>query len=214
LKNRKKVHEITIIAILAGCNAALELTLGNCLHLVNFPLVGAVMVGIGLVIYTLGYEMAPRRGTITILAFLSALINFVGGGAFKPWAILAIILEGIIIDLIISTFGSGFASLASAGIASSLFTRIYSLFTARFFLGENATETLLKAFSGMLGSKNPGSFPLVTAILIVIAFHVLSGVFWGFVAWRSKRTLGNLPPPSLQIRQGRPPCKAGDKSSR
>jgi hypothetical protein len=189
LKNRKKIQEITIIAILAGCNAALELTLGNCLHLVKFPLVGAVMVGIDLVIYTLAFEMVPRRGTITALAFISALLNFVGGGAFKPWAILAIIIEGILIDLIISSFGTGIISLASAGIATGLFTWLYSIFEARFFLGGNATQTLIKVFSDIMGSENPGRYSLMAIVLIIIVLHIISGILWGFLAWRVKGIL-------------------------
>lgn len=191
LKDSKKTREITIIAVLAGCNAALELTLGNYLHMANFPLAGAVMVGIGLVIYCIGYETAPRRGTITILAFLSALLNFVGGGAFKPWALPAIVLEGLLIDSIISSFGTKFISLVSAGIASSLFTRVFSLFTARFFIGGNATQTLLDAFSRIVGSENPGRYPFIAIVLIIILIHLASGLFWGFVAWKVNRSLKN-----------------------
>jgi ABC-type thiamin/hydroxymethylpyrimidine transport system permease subunit len=139
-------RELSLLALLAGINCIFESTMGNFLHLMHFPLTGFIMCGVNIVIYIIARLIRPKPGTITIIALITATGNLAAGGTFKPLAIAAIILEGILFDIIISFLGNRKWSFVVAAMCVYLFSFVYPFLTALFFIKKepvNAFYSLL-----------------------------------------------------------------------
>lgn len=183
-------REATRLALLAACNGALELTLGSFLHATRFPMAGAVMVGLNLVVYTLAWVQVPRRGAILAVGLGTAFLNFSLSGAFKMMALPALVLEAAFLDLLLSRVGLGRSGLVLAGMASSLLSLAWGLATATLVFGLGpvvALERLVQAdFAVRLSAWG--------LLVLLVGARVLVGGLFGLLAWR---VLG-LVDPALQ----------------
>jgi ABC-type thiamin/hydroxymethylpyrimidine transport system permease subunit len=170
--------------LLAACNGALELTLGSYLHLIHFPLVGSVMVGINIIVYSLGYSMVPRKGTILSMGIITALLNLLFGGAFKPWSILAIILEALIIEIIILILDFKFTSVLISSISANIFAFFYTVMVIALVVGKGVFYSLSVALSRII----PDPSILKSSVLLITVLMVLLHAFFGWlfadIAWK------------------------------
>jgi len=184
LKERSKVYELTILAILAACNAALELTLGSYLHLIKFPLTGMVMVGINIIVYTAGYALVPKKGTIISMGLITALMNLLLGGSFKLWAIVAIFLESVIIELVILSLGFNFWSVITASIVTNVFGFVFTMFVYGIILGHGVISGLLRILKWFI--RNPATLnsSLFGLGLLIVLIHCVVGAISGWFAWK------------------------------
>lgn len=180
---RLSILDTTILATMAATNAVLELTLGNYLHLVKFPLTGAVMVGLNLIPYMLGYVRVPRRGAILSMGMVTALLNLFLGGSFKGLALPAIVAEAAVIDIIVSSGGMRLPVVILAGVASNVFSMGWALVFTRLVMGRELSETLLR----YVGSSTLAGHGMLVVAVAVTAFHAGCGVFFALLAWRLHR---------------------------
>ena len=188
MKVRNKTFGITIIALLAACNAVLELTLGNYLHLIKFPLTGIVMVGVNIIIYTAGYSMVPKKGTVISMGFLTALMNLFFGGSFKPWAILAIFLEAGLIEIFFDLMGLSFLSVMTASIVTNVFSLIFTLFTYSVILGKGLIMAIMRIVNTFTANTAVLQTSLILLAGILIVIHIIAGAVFGMIAWKLNPT--------------------------
>ncbi len=185
INSNSRSFQLTLIALLAGCNAALELTLGNYLNYIRFPLTGSIMVGLNLVIYTLGFRMVPRRGTVATMGFITTAMNFFFGGSFKVWSLIAIFIEALLIEAIFSLWGAGFWQVMGAGLFSNFFTMIYSFFTLSIILGRGLTGSFMAVARRVLGSGRAMGNSLVILGVALLLVHLVNGAIFGWLAWKA-----------------------------
>lgn len=184
MRKRGRSYEIAVIAILAACNATLELTVGNYLQIVKFPLSGSVMVGINIIIYSLGYALVPKKGTIISMGFLTAAINLFFGGSFKPWSIIAIFLESALIEFIINVMKFHFWSIMTASVIANLFGFVYTLAVFAYISGIGIVNAIHKASAGLKSHIPWVRASLLVIFLLLVAFHVVMAVASGFLTWK------------------------------
>jgi hypothetical protein len=190
LNSNRRIYELTILALLAACNAILELTIGNYLHYIKFPMVGSLMVTVNVIVYTVGYSMVPRKGSILTMGFLTALLNFLLGGTFKIPAIFAIVFEALIIEVIVSVLGFNFASILTASISANLFSLLWIVGFYGVVMGRGgAVERFIMVFSKPFGDDIFIRRWLILAVFIIIILHAASGIIGAKLAWKLK----NLP---------------------
>jgi hypothetical protein len=190
LNSNKRINELTKLALFAACNALLELTVGNYLHYIKFPMVGSFMVSLNIIVYTTGYLLVPKKGSILMMGFLTSLLNLLMGGTFKIPAIFAIFCEALIIEAIISIFGFKFPSILTASISANLFSLAWTVGFYGIIMGRGgAVETFIRVFSRPFGDEIFIRNWLVFAFLIVCAIHILNGIIGAKLAWK----LRNIP---------------------
>lgn len=187
MKYQGNTLDLTLIAILAACNAVLELTIGNYLHVIKFPLTGLIMVGINIIIYTIGYSLVPRKGVIFSMGILTALINLFFGGSFKPWSLIAIVAEAGIIEIIISRLGLSFWSVMVASITSNVFSFFYSMAVVGIILGRDIVERLVQIAQDLIFNSQWAATSIFTFVLLLIAVHIGAGALFGSIAWKIKQ---------------------------
>ncbi|MCE1245065.1 MAG: ECF transporter S component [Firmicutes bacterium] len=184
MKNSLKTFNLTILAMLAACNGILELTIGSYLHMIKFPMVGAVMVGINVIVYTLGYSVVPKKGAVFSMGIITAFLNLVLGGAFKPWSILAIILEALIIDLFFAVMGFSFISVAASSVTASIFAFAYTVGVIAAVVGKGVLYSLNSALSRIVPDPAFLKTSLIFAAVVIIVIHAVSGLLFSWIAWK------------------------------
>ena len=184
MQTRTKTFEITLIALLAACNSILELTLGNYLHLIKFPLTGIVMVGVNIILYTAGYSLVPKKGTVISMGFLTVMMNLLFGGSFKPWAIVAIFLEALIIEIFFDLMGMNFWSVMSASISANVFSLFFTFFIYIVILGRGIIPAFMKIVGNFTKGPDILNISLFTIGGILILLHVVAGAVFGMTAWK------------------------------
>lgn len=184
MRTRSKTNEITLIALLAACNSVLELTLGNYLHLIKFPLTGIVMVGVNIIIYTAGFSLVPKKGTVLSMGILTALMNLFFGGSFKLWSIVAIFLEALIIEICFNLIGMNFWSVMSASISANVFSLFFTLFVYIVVLGRGVIPTFMKIMGNFTKSPDILNISLFTLGGFLVLLHIVAGGVFGLMAWR------------------------------
>lgn len=184
MQTRTKTFEITLIALLAACNSSLELTLGNYLHIIKFPFTGMVMVGVNIIIYTAGYSLIPKRGTVLSMGIITAMMNLFFGGSFKIWSIFAILLEALIIEIIFGLMGMNFWSVMSASISANVFSLFFTFFIYIVVLGRGIIPTFMKIVGNFTKSPDILNISLFTLGGLLILLHIAAGAVFGLTAWR------------------------------
>ena len=74
------------IGVFGALWAAVETTLGSALHVVNVPLTGVLMTGIGITIALIGRLFVPRKGSVFFIGVVTALLKMLslGGIVLNP----------------------------------------------------------------------------------------------------------------------------------
>ncbi len=173
-------REAATLAMLAACNAALEMTVGNYLRAAHFPMAGSTMVGLNLVVYAVGFQRVPRRGAILAIGLGTAFLNFVLTGSFKLMALPAIVLEAALIDVVLSTVGLSRLSLVVAGVLSNELSLGWRLTTGWLFLGSPPVQTLERLVPQDLAAQL--TLPVLVGFLV--ASRALVGGLFAVLAWR------------------------------
>ncbi|MCD4783825.1 MAG: ECF transporter S component [Candidatus Eremiobacteraeota bacterium] len=184
MRKRGRSYEIAVIAILAACNATIELTLGNYLHIIKFPLSGSILVGFNIIIYSLGYAFVPKRGTVISMGFLTVIINLFFGGSFKILAIIAIFLEAALVEIIFNTMKFHFWSIMTASVITNLFGYVLTLVIYAFFIGIGLINAIHRAFARFTSLFPWAEFSIITIFLMLIVYHILVAVIFGMLAWK------------------------------
>jgi hypothetical protein len=193
LMRSQKKHYITTrqlcsLALLAATNSAIEATLGSILHFINFPLTGLMMIGVNTIIYIFAHRVCPKSGIITIVALATVLGNISLGGAFKPFALTAIVLEGAIVDLLISLFGFRRECYIAASSLICLFSMIYPVLIATLFTHTSATSFIMVTFTQSL-QMSPDYFTIVLLYMLTITIlHIAAGFIFATIGWQVMKT--------------------------
>lgn len=185
---RREILNTTVLGVFAAANTVIEVTLGTYLHAVKFPLTGAIMAGLNMIPYLLGYCVVRRRGAIFSMGIVTALLNFLLVGGFKLLALPAIVAEAALIDAIVSSGGLRRPVVLLAGIVSNVFSMAYSLLVATLVVGRDPQETLLRYASGTA----PATYGLLAIALAAVAVHAGCGAFAGALAWQISRTFDKV----------------------
>ncbi len=175
-----RTRELTILATMAAVSATLEATMGTYLHTVHFPLVGAVMVALDLIVYTIGYMFVPRRGTVVLMGTVTALPSILMGGPLKTLALPAIVLEAALVDVVFSLFNLSLSGLVVAGVTANLFTLAWFITIGSILAGRKVSSSVM-AYSAANSLHAHG---LLFALIVIVMFHVACGAMSGLMSWK------------------------------
>jgi hypothetical protein len=185
-----KTRDLTVLALFAALLSALEIFLGNFLHLLHFPFTGHLLVGLDLVCYLVLKRQLPWKGSVLLAGLLVAIIRFLGFPGFAFFPSLAIFLEAGLVELVFLFFGTGLTGALVGGVLTGYFVLAFRAF-GFFFL----------VYLGRAGSEAPPFsdwsrlFGAGFLLWFLIFFPLISGLIWGFFAYKLaayiSKALGN-----------------------
>ncbi len=172
------------IGVFGALWAAVETTLGSALHVVNVPLTGVLLTGIGITIALIGRMFVPRRGSVFFIGVVTALLKMLSLGGIVLNPMIAILAESLAAELVLMPFGRPRrAGFVVAGGAATLWCLFHPFLTQGVLAGRGLAtiyRVTLEKGAALLG------FDLTAIVLILaalVAGHFLIGAFCGFAAW-------------------------------
>jgi hypothetical protein len=184
LNSKSRVYELVILAILSACNAVLETSVGNYLFALRVPFFWSVLVGLNVIVYIVGYSQVPKRGTILIMGFITALLNLILGGAVKIWSVPCIFLEAVLVEAVISTLGFGFWQVITASSLTNLLSFILTVMYLSFVRGYTFLGALLRDAEKVINNTEVLNTYFIIVLVLLVLIHLVSGAFFGWFAWK------------------------------
>ena len=92
------------LGLLGALWGGVELTLGSILHMIFPPLAdtfltGVLLSSIGVILALTGKVLLEKRGTIVFISIIAALLKLLSFGGVKAGPILAILIQGILMEV-------------------------------------------------------------------------------------------------------------------
>ena len=177
------VRDLVYVGVFAGCWGALEVTLGALLHTLRIPFLGAVMAGSGLAIALVGRLYVPRRGSIALIALVTALLKMLSLGGIVLSPMVAIAAEGVVAELCVLALGAGRTGFVVAAALGAFWSMAHAFLRVWLTGGKDLVGsylTIVERGAGTVGLP-PSSATAIVGILV--AAHVAIGAVAGWLAW-------------------------------
>jgi hypothetical protein len=187
---RLSLKELTVIAALGALWGSVEMTLGSFLHVLNVPFTGAVLGSIGICIALVGRVVVPRPGSTLSIAVIAALLKAlsIGGVVLSP--MIAIVMEGLLADLVLSLGGRPRRStFILAGAVAVTWNTLHMVLIQGVVFGAGiiAMYVMLIRKAAMLFHIPASS--VFAVLVILVAMHVVAGSVAGLIAWEAGRSV-------------------------
>ena len=186
-------RSIVYIAVFGTLWGFVEATLGNVLHLLHLPFSGSILSAIGLVIILIARVYNPVIGSTLLMSLIAASIKILSFATIKVGPFVAIIMEGLLIELVLIITGPKRFGFLLSGVIMAFYPLIQNIVTKSILFGSSFVPIILdlaKGFSEQFG-YSAGWWILGLYLLIPIFI----GVGSAYVAWiLNKRLLNNTLP--------------------
>lgn len=143
-----KQKSIVSIAVFGTLWGFIEATLGTALHLLNLPFSGSILASIALIIILIARIYNPTRGSTFLMALIAAFIKALSFATVKLGPFVAIIVEGALIELILSLFRPGRFGFFASGLVMALTPIIQTIIVKTILFGSNFVPVILELAQG------------------------------------------------------------------
>lgn len=124
-----------------------EMVIGSYLHLIKFPLRGALMAGFGVVFMCVLRSYVNRRGVNLIAGFCAICVKLFSYGGFKIGPIVGIAIESFIFEIVFSLFSVNKFSILVSSFLAVLEGIPHFFITTWLIYGGGIFDAYLKAIS-------------------------------------------------------------------
>ncbi|MEJ2744471.1 MAG: hypothetical protein P8123_02115, partial [bacterium] len=159
----------TIFGVLWGF---LETLLGSYLHAFGVPFKGAMMAGIGAIIMCVERLYTPFPGATISTAAVAVAMKFLSVGTVKLSPAIAISVEGIMAEALLTWLGTGRHAIMTSCIACALEGIPHFLISHRLRYGEGIFKSYLEVVKKLQASLGLGEGALKYVLAIWVAGHL------------------------------------------
>lgn len=187
---RLSLKELTIVAALGALWGSVEMTLGAFLHVLHVPFTGAVLGSIGICIALVGRVVVPRPGSTLSIAVVAALLKAlsIGGVVLSP--MIAIVMEGLLADAVLSLGGRPRrATFALAGAAAVTWNTLHMVLIQGLVFGAGVVRMYMIMVQRAAALLHIPTASVVAVLIVLVAGHVVAGALAGLVAWQAGRSV-------------------------
>lgn len=187
---RLSLKELTVVAALGALWGSVEIGLGSLLHVWNAPFIGLILGTIGIAIVLVGRVVVPRPGSTLAIAVVAALLKAlsVGGVVLSP--MIAIVMEGLIADVVLSVGGRPRrVTFLLAGALAVTWNLVHPLLIQGLIFGTGILtmyRSVLEKGAHLFG-VSPSS--VVIVLLGLVALYLAIGAAAGLLAWEAGRSV-------------------------
>lgn len=187
---RLSLKDLSIVAALGALWGSVEIGLGSLLHVWNVPFIGAILGTIGIAIALVGRVVVPRPGSTVSIAVVAALLKAlsVGGVVLSP--MIAIVMEGLIADAVLSLGGRPRrGTFVVAGALAVVWNLVHPLLVQGLIFGTG----IITMYTSVI-EKGAALFGLSTSSVVLVfaaltALYLAVGAAAGLLAWEAGRSV-------------------------
>ncbi len=184
-----KQKSIVSIAVFGTLWGFVEATLGNALHLLNLPFSGSILASIALVIILIARIYNPTRGSTFLMALIAAFIKALSFATVKLNPFIAIVIEGALIEAILSLLRPGRLGFFASGLVMALYPIIQTIVTKTILFGSDFVPIILELAQGF--SDRVGFSAGWWMLGIYLAAQIILPLGTAYFAWALKKRLSS-----------------------
>lgn len=201
---RFTTRELVLLGIFGALWGGVEISLGSLFHTLNLPMTGMLLSAIGLMVVLVGRYYVPRVGSTFFLGVIAALLKMLSLGGIVIWPMIAILMEALMAELVLTLFGQpSRVSFLVAGSLSVLYTLVHPFFSQGLMAGQGMVfvwELLVERSLQIFGLSMTAAWAVVGLYALL---HLVTGLLAGWTAWGIARALkGRLRRSILEVNNG------------
>lgn len=187
---RFTTRELVLLGIFGALWGGVEISLGSLFHTLNLPMTGMLLSAIGLMVVLVGRYYVPRVGSTFFLGVIAALLKMLSLGGIVIWPMIAILMEALMAELVLTLFGQpSRVSFLVAGSLSVLYTLVHPFFSQGLMAGQGMVfvwELLVERSLQIFGLSMTAAWAVVGLYALL---HLVTGLLAGWTAWGIARAL-------------------------
>ncbi|MEJ2549868.1 MAG: hypothetical protein P8Z42_08780 [Anaerolineales bacterium] len=187
---RFTTRELVLLGIFGALWGGVEISLGSLFHTLNLPMTGMLLSAIGLMVVLVGRYYVPRVGSTFFLGVIAALLKMLSLGGIVIWPMIAILMEALMAELVLTLFGRpSRVSFLAAGSLSVLYTLVHPFFSQGLMAGQGMVfvwELLVERSLQIFGLSMTAAWVVVGLYALL---HLVTGFLAGWTAWEIARAL-------------------------
>jgi len=169
------------VAVFGTFWGLLEASLGSVLHALRIPFSGSILSALGLIILLTARRINNVRGTTFLMGLIAGTIKVLGFATVKLGPLVGIIMEGVIVEMIMSGLGIGIPGFLLSGFLVGLYPIVQTVVTKSILFGANFVPVILDTAQGFSESVGLSLGWWILALYLLI--HVMFGLTTAVSAW-------------------------------
>lgn len=168
----------TIFGILWGL---IEMFVGSYLHMIEFPFAGAILAGVGAIILCLERSYTPYFRASIYTGMVAVIFKFLSIGAIKVSPAIAIMIETLIAEALLTALGANPASYFTTCSVCSLEGIPHFFISSWVRYGIGIFDAYRKILEKIGAVFHLGEDPLLMFIIIWVGIHLAVGIISGIL---------------------------------
>lgn len=183
--SRFTLRELVFIGIFGALWGVIETTVGAALHTAHVPFKGALLSAMGVLILIVGRLFVPRRGATLAMGCVTAVLKMFSIGQFVYNPMIAILMEALLAELVLSLSGQpSRKSAVAAGALATSWNFFHPFLTWGILAGQGLatlwTDTI-ESGASQLGLSQDAALWIVA---ILLGIHLVVGLLAGWLGWQ------------------------------
>jgi ABC-type thiamin/hydroxymethylpyrimidine transport system permease subunit len=183
MKNDLDYNELITSALFGALWGVIEVFLGTILHASKIPFRGTVLTIIAVVLITTSRSFINYKGSMIAISAVAATLKLITLPGFNITPFIAIIMQGIIAEIVFSFFNYNFISSLFAGSSIMLYTLIHSLIMQGIFFGLGIYNVYIELLNSIGRAMNYDGQMSLVLIPIIILLYILFGAGAGWYGY-------------------------------
>jgi ABC-type thiamin/hydroxymethylpyrimidine transport system permease subunit len=187
---RFTTRDLVMLGIFGALWGGVEISLGSLFHTLNLPMTGMLLSAIGLMVVLVGRYYVPRVGSTFFLGVIAALLKMLSLGGIVIWPMIAILMEALVAEIILTLFGKpSRVSFLVGGSLGVLYTLVHPFFSQGLLAGQGMVfvwELLVERGLQIFGLSMTAAWVVVGLYTLL---HLVTGLLAGWLAWEIARAL-------------------------
>jgi len=176
-------RDSVFIAIFGALWGLVEITLGVVIKGTRLPMGGAFLAVLCSIIFLNGRFFVRRRGSILMMGGIAATLKIFSVGTVIAGPFIAILIESLIAEALVSFLGVHRFSYVITANALSVYTILHPFISQGIIFGENIYKIYLETFQKITQLLQLDFSYLIWIILIYVFLHLILGTASGWFAY-------------------------------
>ncbi len=180
-------RDLTIIAVFGALWGLMEITIGVTLKGLRIPMSGAILTSVASIIFLTGRYFVRQRGSILMMGAVAALLKIFSIGTVIAGPFIAIVLEALMGEILISLAGVNRMSYLLTPVFLLLYTIIHPFIAQGILFGDDIYKIYLLTLQKIADTLHISYSHLLWVALSYAGIHVLLGLLTGWLAFALPR---------------------------
>lgn len=183
MKKELNYNEFIITALFGALWGIIEISLGTILHASKIPFRGTALTIIAVVLITTSRSFINYKGSMILISTVAATLKLIMLPGFNITPFIAILMQGIIAEIVFTFFSYQLISSLLAGSFIMLYTLIHSLLMQGIFFGLGIYNVYIEIMNSIGKAINYEGQMSLILIPVIVFIYILTGAGAGWFGY-------------------------------